>query len=158
MRLAALAALCMATGTFALVSCGGEGSGGGDGRPLSKQQFTAKANAICKQADDRVVQLTRPTDLPSYGSYAASLEPIAHDLQDKLESLRPPQQEKAAVDRLLSDLKDAVAKIPQLRAAAEAGDPQKAQKIANDFNASPFNTEASDLGLKECAENVEPSG
>jgi hypothetical protein len=139
-----------------LVGCGS--GGGGSSKPLSHQQLVSQANAACKQANNQFAALPRITTLAGVSSFAASAQPIAQDLQSKLQALQPPQKDQSAFSSLLSAFKAQIAELPALRAAAEAGNQQQAQKIANDLDASAFNTDASDLGLTECAKNVQPQG
>ena len=147
---------------IALVGCGSSSNSsstsGGSSKPLSHQEFVSKANAACAQVNTQVAALPRITSLAGASSFAASAQPIAQDLLRKLQALQPPQNDQSAFSKMLSDFQAQIAVLPALRAAAEAGNQQEAQKLANDLNASPFNTDATDLGLTECAKNVQPQG
>ena len=144
-----------------LIGCGGGGTSG-KGPPLTHEQLVTQANAICAQANARTealsATLANPQDLPHLAELVAVSEPIDADQLRKLEALNPGSQDKDAYDKLLSDARDLTGKLPSLRSAAEAGDAQTVQKIANDLSANPASTEAADLGLTECAKNAQPQG
>jgi hypothetical protein len=110
------------------------------------------------EANDRIQQLPALSDLSSYATYAAAVQPIVMSLLHKLEALRPPSQDESAFGKILDELKAEIAKLPALRKAAESGNQQEASTIVNDLNGSPFNVDAADLGLSECAKNAQPGG
>jgi hypothetical protein len=149
-------------GYFAVVALmlAGCGGGGGGGSSLSRHEFVTRANAVCRQAQGEVKALPAPTpgDLASYSTVIASQIPIITDALRKLKALTPPSDLESRYRTYVSDGETEVGKLSDLRAAAEAGNGEEALKLANDIEATSDDSIATDLGLTECAKNVQPQG
>jgi hypothetical protein len=156
-RFGGVAVVCV--GFLMVAGCGGGGSATTSGQqPLSQQEFVAQANAACKQANGELRALQAPTDLPSFASFTAQSEPVAKNLYSKLSALAPPANLQAQWSQIITDFHTALAKLADIRTAAEAGDAQKVQSIANDIQALSDDPQARDMGLDECAKDVQPQG
>jgi hypothetical protein len=68
--------------------------------------------------------------------------------------------QQAEYRKMLGLLDREITKYSDLRRAAEAGDAQRFKTLNDDVAAlnEQFNSDATDLGLGECARNVEPQG
>ena len=148
---------CVAAVGAALVGCGGGGSSISTPQ-LSKQEFVSQANAICRQANNELRSLQAPTDLAGVASFASQIEPIAKNLLEKLSALEPPDELRSQYSEYLKTTNTQLERFPDLIAAAEAGDQSKTQAISNEIDASNGNPIATNLGLTECAKNVQPQG
>jgi hypothetical protein len=170
--LAAIAG-CVAVGALAFAGCGGgsststtgaSGASGASGStPLSQSDFVSQANAVCKEANDKVAALKAPTATSSIQDQIPSLEQniaIGNDLYTKLSAITPPSDLQAKYAAYLSDGKGQIALANQVLDAAKANDTSKVQQIAAKINAgnAQNNSEAKALGLTECAKDVRPQG
>ena len=122
-------------GAAALVvaGCGGgddEPSGAGV-KPLTKAQFIARADAICrevKQAQrphtERVQALTRGADLRQVAPILAAALAETRTGRERLEDLRAqaPREDRAALDAYFAAADRLLAAGERLAAAAKAGD------------------------------------
>lgn len=130
-----------------------------DAKPLTKAEYVAQANKICKDTkqaqepfDDRADDLDRD-DLPAAGKLLEDASEVTRDGYDRLKALTPPAAEKArvteyltAVERLL-DNRERV--IPPLRDDDRAA----AAKIASaDDGLDATQDRLGDaLGLEDCS-------
>jgi hypothetical protein len=130
--------------------------------PMSKDEFVRAANAICARVNgelDRVAEPKSATELPrALQNVIAVYEKAQHDLR----ALRPPAEDKAAVesnllavnDQQVRVLKDA---LPALQSAAAKGDQQAVEatfaKADRDATALAAKSKpwATSYGLTECA-------
>lgn len=117
-----IAATVTAVGLLA-AGCGG----GEDG--LSKDEFVAKADAICKEANANAmaIDVKGPDDPEFHGRFQAAVR--------KLSALTPVEEEKAAVDEVISAFE---------RAGSSTELPEGVQAIFNAW------AKAESYGLKEC--------
>ena len=104
------------------------GCGGSSNKQLSYSDFIAKANAICRHAQEASSKAKTPQDS------AAAADP---DLK-KFKALKPPDALKPAFDQFVSIAE-------QQEAALRKGDVKTAQSL----NASD-NEAASKMGTKDC--------
>jgi hypothetical protein len=164
---------CVAVGALAFAGCGGgsststTGASGASGAagsaPLSQSEFVSQANAVCKESNDKVAALKAPTATSSVQDQIPTLEQniaIATDTYTKLSAITPPSNLQAKYAAYLSDGKGQIALANQVLDAAKANDTSKLQQIATKTNAATAQTdsEATALGLTECAKDVRPQG
>ena len=137
---------------IAVAGCGGGGGGGGE--TLSKPQFQARANAICKQFNTAVDKLGAPSsfeEIPTFTDKAVALSDAA---LGKLDDLKPPEEFQddwkqwldygSQLHDTADELKDA-AKNKDQAALKEAG----AKADARDKKSDAI---AVKLGLPTCAQ------
>ena len=147
----ALAALALA-----VAGCGGgdDSGGGGGGDTLSKAEFQAKANAICKTFNAAVDKLDAPSDFDEVASFTDKAVALSDKALDQLDDLKPPKEFQDDWDQWLEygsqlhdtgdDLKEA-AKNKDEAALKKAGE----EADARDKKSDPIATK---LGLDSCAE------
>ena len=144
LSLAGLAAL-------ALAGCGG----GGDtaGGTLTKAEFVAQANAICKDYDARIDALGEPGSIEDLVGLAEKAKPIAEDGVAKLRALKAPEDLQASYDEYLATGDVNIELVVQLGEAAKSGDVAAIEKIGTEGeeNADKAHGIAAELGLTDCA-------
>jgi uncharacterized protein YecT (DUF1311 family) len=134
---------------LALVGCG-EGS---KSDRLTKDQWIAQADAVCAEYESRLEALPEPNDVADVARLAREAQPIAAEGVEKLRALDPPEELEPAVAAWL-ELNDAnVAAIDDLLAAAEAGDRQEVEVIAEKSTENERRADelAKRIGLANCA-------
>ena len=146
LSLAGLAAL-------ALAGCGG----GGDtaGGTLTKAEFVAQANAICKDYDARIDALGEPGSIEDLVGLAEKAKPIAEDGVAKLRGLKAPEDLQASYDEYLATGDVNIELVVQLGEAAKSGDVAAIEKIGTEGedNADKAQGIAAELGLTEGAKD-----
>jgi hypothetical protein len=164
-------AVGLAIATMAVAGCGSSSTsttgasgatGASGGTPLSQQDFVSQADAACKEGNDKIAALKAPTssDLSSISSFAAQGLAIDNEIYAKLAAVTPPSDLQAKYSAYLNEAKTQIAAVSQLKDAADAGDSQKVQSIANQISSAndSLDSQAKQLGLTECAKNVQPQG
>lgn len=132
------------------------GCGGGGGAELTKAEFTAKANAICKQLSAELDDIAgEPTSLeelaPVLDQGLGVLEAGIEDLRD----LNAPAAMDEGVEHWIGRLEVSAKLLAEARDAARDGDQNKvgvALQSGDDAN-TQANDEAKRLGLADCAED-----
>ncbi len=140
------------------MGCGGSS---GSSKPLSQQQFVAKANAACAQADKLQSELSKPEALGDIATYISADGPILENLEKKLRLLQPPPQDASSFNDFLNFLHTSKGKLEAAASAAEAEDGEQVKKIMDEFegsSGSKAKVAVSNLGLTECEREVEPEG
>ena len=142
-----------------LSSCGGGGSGGKN--RLTKEQFVAKAGALCvsfKQQETAARKtagnLANPTSKVLV-SYLEKTTPLYEKRIAGLKKLKPPTSDEATVNKIVAlETKEAdVAK--QLIAALKKNDVAKANTLLTSGNANSTKARSlyTKLGVTECAKS-----
>ncbi len=131
-----------------LCSCGGGGS-----KRLSKEEFAAKANALCVSFNEADKAAGSPSSLAEAVAYFEKLTPIYEKRVADLDALKPPADEQATVDKIVAIEKDEAGIAKQLLAALKANDTTKANKLVASGNANSAKAKVlyKELGLTECA-------
>lgn len=143
LRASTPAALAVAV---ALVACGGDAS-----RRLTKEEFIARADAICERYNPHVNDVVRrlpPGDQPA-GARMMHDEfvPLMRAQVRELRALRPPAEDRREIDALFDGV-DAATDELERRAAGDA-----ASVFAPDFDPyEPANRAARAYGLGVCGE------
>jgi hypothetical protein len=136
---------------LALVFLSGCGGGGG-GPALTKEQYAAKADAICGKYNKQVNALGNPNNLQDLAKVADKTLPILGSAIDKLDALKPPASEKAKADQWLTQVRNLKDDLQEIRDKAKAGDAPGIQSVlpkAQDHN-SKSNSLAAELGMSVC--------
>jgi len=127
--------------TIALVAgCGG----GGNGERLTRDQYAAKADAICSKYKQKTDTLERPSDLAGLAKIADQTLSILHDARNDFRKLRPPASEQATADAWLDEFDLLIQDVEQLRDKAKASDVGGVQQIAR--KSLEHNQRANELG------------
>lgn len=139
--------------TVALAGCGG----GGDksGGTLTKAEFVAQANALCKDYDARIDALGEPAGIEDLVALAEQAKPIAEEAVAKLRALTPPEDLQAGYDEYLATGDVNVALLAELGEAAKSGDVAAIERIGTEgeANADKAHGIAAELGLADCAKD-----
>jgi hypothetical protein len=133
----------------------GCGAGG-----YTKQDFVARANAICTTALRQTRSITPPRGAQAgrgqdaaLTAYLNGVVPVLETEASQLRALpRPPGNatEQAALKRYLAAVSQTVASYKQLAAAAKRGDDQAVATAEAALGASPVYTLATSYGLRSC--------
>jgi hypothetical protein len=145
--LAAIAALAV------IASLSGCGS-----TTVTKQDFVARANAICNNALRQTRSIApaaagTPKD-QALSTYLSRLLPIVEAESKQLHALKQPSQtdsEKALLTGYFAALDGAVSGFRQLQSAAAQRDTQAIANAEATLRASPVAARASSYGLRACA-------
>ena len=152
-RSARRARACIAALVAATLVVAGCGGGGGE---LSKSEFVAKGDEICKQAHDQF-EGSQPSNPPSSSSQAADLQRKLVDISEaelaEIRDLNAPSDVQQALDRYLASREQGIALLKRGLTAAEHNDAfayaQAKQKVAA---TQRHRTElARAVGFKECS-------
>ena len=132
-----------------LCSCGG----GGGNKRLTKEEFAAKANALCASFNKADKAAGSPTSLAEAVAYFEKLTPLYEKRVADLDALKPPADEQATVDKIVALEKDEADVAKQLLAALKANDQTKANDLVASGNANSKKAKVlyKELGLTECA-------
>lgn len=135
----------------ALAGCGGDGGGGNE---LSKAEWVAQADTICKRVNDRLEQTEQPKTMSELVTVLdQGLEDVNGAIAD-LRALEPPEDIEPEVDQWLAKVEEAATEIEKARDAAKAQNEERLSAAlergtrVNDEG----NRRAREIGLKECAE------
>jgi hypothetical protein len=135
--------------------CGGGGSSG-----PSKSDFIAKADAICKRANDQREALQvpgmrdpSPQRAQTLARYTRKLKPVYTESLRQLFALKPPQSDTTTVTDMLSRFEGTFTHIDPYIAAASAEKEEEGTGIYFDWlqSASTPQGIAAKYGLKHCA-------
>lgn len=134
---------------LALSSCGG----GSSGKRLTKQQFTAKANALCAAFNKQTKAAGTPKTTAEQIAQIEKLLPADRKLVSDVSKLTPPASEQAALNHVVKLGNEQADRIETLIAAIKAKDQAKVTSLiaAGDKNNTETNTLFKQLGLSECS-------
>jgi hypothetical protein len=115
----------------AVVASGCSGDNGSGAR-LSKAQYIAKADQICKTANDRTAALVPPTtpDPQALATFLSKSGRIVSDAAGQLKKLNPPAADEHQINQLIEGIQTSARLFPPLVAAVRAQDTQKIQRLA----------------------------
>lgn len=134
-----------------LAGCGGSGR-------LSQAEFRSQANAVCKRANDQLASLPSARTFEAVAPTVDRLTRIANGELSDLKKLKPPKADELKLELFLNDLRSGVAKLPELKAAAQARDRARARSVLREIASNPSDKDAQALGLSECARNPSSPG
>jgi hypothetical protein len=142
-----LGLLLVVIATAAAAACGG----GGGGDRLSKEEYIAQADAICKEANQKIDALGEPT-LENFDQYIADAEKIARDQLAKLRSLSPPAEDETTLSHAYDLIEQQIDLALEGSEALKNQDQTKFQQVSSEID--KLNAEADqiaqDYGLQEC--------
>jgi hypothetical protein len=144
-RLVTAAVLAVAT-VLVLCSCGG-GS-----KRLTKEEFAAKANALCAAFNKQVDAAGSPNSIQEVTAMVEKLLPLDKKLVADMEKLKPPADEEATVKRLIQLGNEQATRIEAMLAALKAGDMTKVNTLTSegDANDKESKTLFGQIGVTEC--------
>ena len=130
------------------------GCGGGGGARLSRTQYAAKADAICRKYNRLSSAIANPTSLAELASAVKKLVPLLDQSVKELRKLRPPKSEQATVDRWIERIeaiRDDLAKVGDRAAKKDSKGVQAALRAGAADN-QRGNQLAGQLGMTDCSE------
>jgi hypothetical protein len=135
----------------ALPACGG-GSGG---QPLTKQEYAAKADAICAKGIEQQKELGSPADVADLARVADKTLGILDDALDDFGKLKPPATEQEKAKQWLAQVKLLRDDLEQVRDKAKDNDLKALQQIAatSQTHNTTANKLAAELGMSVCNKN-----
>jgi hypothetical protein len=133
----------------------------GCGATYTKQDFIARADAICASALRQTRAITPPPELDvargqmsELSDYLGAVVPIARSEATSLLALRRPSKDdahdRATLSSYLSAVSQQVSDYDQLASAAMRGDPAGVASAEAQLRASPAASLAASYGLHEC--------
>jgi len=128
--------------------CGGSSSG----QRLTREQYAAKADAICSKYKQKTDALSRPATLSELADVSDQVLPLLHDAQKELRRLRPPQNEEATANAWIDEFDVIVADVERIRDAARKKDTEAVQAAATPAlqHDQHANNLATQLGMTVC--------
>ncbi len=150
-----------------LAGCGGgddNGGGGGSGDALSKDEFVAQANKICREGEQKLTAVTKDSTAKIQQAKSAEEQKkmVADVLEDtakqydpyleRLRDLKAPDELSDGWDKFLGGVTDAFDLIPDLADATRDGDEDKLKELTDKFTKIAGDTRpfAQTNGLKDC--------
>ena len=145
-----------------LTGCGDSGDGGSDG--ASREEFVADANAICREGEAKVDEVTsgREQELAQAGSDEARRRLVGDLLEttaeaydpylDRLGDLEPPDDLAEDWSRFMDGIGEAFDLIPELAEATRDNDEEQLSELTTRFTEIAEDTRpfAERTGLDDC--------
>ena len=102
------------------------------GARLSKAQYIAKADQICRDANQKTAALAPPTssDPQVLATFLGKSGQIISDAAGKLKKLKPPAADEKKINQLIDGLQASARLFPPLIKAVKAQDTQRIQELA----------------------------
>jgi len=146
-------ALFLVLSILCLAGCGGGGGGGGGSQRLSRDEYAAKADAICSKYNKLTSSAGTPKDLASLAKAFDKALPLLDNALAELRKLEPPKNEQHTVDRWLAQSEVLKLDLQEMRDQARAKNLKGVQDAfarasANDKQGNKL---AADLGMKVCS-------
>lgn len=140
-------AFAVALGVVLLAGCGG-----GSNKPLTRQEYASKADAICSKYTAKVKALGTPSNLSDLTKVADKTLPIIDDAIAQLKKLEPPADEQGVASQWLVQVQALVDDLRDIRDKARASDMQAIQGILPkaQVHTTRSNQLASQLGMTVC--------
>lgn len=146
-------ALPLLLGIALLAGCGG--GGGSSGKPLTKEQYAAKADDICGKYTQQTDSLARPANLSDLSKVADQVLPILDKARGELRKLRPPADEQATADAWLDQFDVILGDVEKIRDKAKDNDMAGVQALAQPAlrHNQRANQLATQLGMTVCSKD-----
>jgi hypothetical protein len=132
-----------------LTACGG----GGGGKALTREQYAAKADAICGKYKKQTDALARPANLADLGKVADQVIPILEGARNDLRKLKPPANEETTANAWLDQFDVIIGDVEKIRDKANDNDTGAVQDLAGPALAhnQQANKLARQLGMTVCS-------
>jgi hypothetical protein len=101
-----------------VAGCGG----GSNGQRLTREQYAAKADAVCGKYKQKTDALSRPASLSGLAAVSDQVLPLLRGARGELSRLRPPESEQATAAAWLDEFDVIVGDIEKIRDAARKND------------------------------------
>ena len=129
--------------------------GGGGGKPLTRDEYSTKADAICAKYTQQTKALANPKSLSDLADVADKTLPILDHAITDLRKLKPPADEQSTVDQWLAQVDNLKGDLTTIRDKAKSNDIKGVQAVvpqATQHN-QQSNQLAAQLGMKVCNKN-----
>jgi hypothetical protein len=126
------------------------GCGGND--RLTRDEYVAAADAICRDAEQRNMNLGEPGSLEEMVEFLEKSKALSEEEFAKLEALVPPEADEAQVQRARELNRLLIDMMGDLKSALEADERDRSQEILDEANRLTLEADAiaADLGLQDC--------
>lgn len=115
---------------LALIALAGCGESGGNGQALTREQYAAKADAICGKYKRQTETLGRIATSADLAAAADKVLSVLNKERGELRALEPPADEQATANAWLDQLDVIVDDVEKIRAKARANDVQGVRALA----------------------------
>ena len=99
------------------------------GSGISKEDFVADADDVCREADERIDEIGQPRVEEGVFEYVEQAEEISADLVADLRALDAPEGDQDEVDRMIDGLEEATGLLGGLARATIDRDAKEVQKL-----------------------------
>ena len=125
---------------------------GGGGKRLTREEYAAKADAICAESKRRTKPFEHPRTLPQFERSAEKIHSIFEETASELRKLRPPESQQALADRWLESLDVLKNDLERLQERAKERDRNGLQAVAQTAmgHDKRANDLATQLGMRVC--------
>jgi hypothetical protein len=126
--------------------------GGGGGKTLTRQQYAARADAICSKYKHQTDALARPANLGDLSKVADQVLPILDRAAGDLRKLKPPAAEQATADAWLDQFDVIIDDVKKIRDKAKEKNTAAIQALAGPAlqHDQRANRLATQLGMSVC--------
>lgn len=149
-RAARIVVIC--TAAAGLVACGDDA--------LTKEEFIAAADEICKEAEERTEDLKAPTTPEEIRAFATEARVAIREVVAEVRELAPPEEDRQDIERFLDDLDEAAEVLPQIADASERKDTEQVGELVAQLQDKVASARefADEYGFESCAEASDPQG
>ena len=128
--------------------CGGSSNG----QRLTREQYAARADAVCSKYKQKTDALSRPSTLSGLADVSDQLLPLLHDARGELRALRPPRNEEATAKAWVDEFDVIIDDVEKIRDAAKKNDTAAVQAAARPAlrHDQHSNDLATQLGMTVC--------
>jgi hypothetical protein len=155
--------LLLVAAAAALAGCGGssdDGDAGGDEERLTKAEWIAKADALCKQSFAEADAVPEPKSQEQFDDYLAEVLAITRRFDPQFAALEAPEGDEETVQNLVRLNEQGTRLFADLLEAVRAQDSAKIERIIKQGTAksAEFAAAARAYGSKECAKAGDTAG
>jgi hypothetical protein len=149
-----VAALAVFAACMLAAGCGTDegGDGAGEAQRLTKEEYVEEADAICKEANDRIAALPEPQSTDQLAELGQQVIDIGQAELDRLRALRPPAADEATINGAYDLIEQQLGVAADLVDAARNGDLGQVQQLLD--QGEQLNDQADqiarDYGFEEC--------
>ena len=128
------------------------GCGGGSSKPLTKQEYASKADAICSKYNQKIKALGNPKNISDLANAADKALPLIDSAIGEFKKLKPPTAEQGTASQWIVQVEGLGSDLKEIRDKAKAKDLPGVQAVlpkAQQDNARS-NQLATQLGMSVC--------
>ncbi len=127
--------------------------------PSPRERFIERADAICREAEERAQALGKPRSPRQLDTFMARAERITNDMVEDLRALEPPEGDSEKVESLLTQIEEAIDYFPELGAAYESGKQARVEAVGRKLQSVVAEADemAGDYGFEVCGKSAPTS-